>query len=198
MWYKFQYFLELEWDRFTPFFYPIFYAALIHLAISTMEVHFACIGWMDGIDMENELIICNRRAHDTNECLKQEPITEKDVRRLQRYAFTLQALYYAALALPFCVPVVYWFYSFKKKDVRCKYDERTLGATQFISINVTLYVCSMPFLLAIHSEIVAKVILKSGEAFLDQNDAIWIIHGNMLRLMLLLFFKIVVIDMTFL
>mmetsp|Transcript_36876 Transcript_36876/g.48450 ORF Transcript_36876/g.48450 Transcript_36876/m.48450 type:complete len:82 (-) Transcript_36876:255-500(-) len=57
----------------------------------------------------------------------------------------------------------------------------------------------MPFLLAVHSEIVNKIIVDKGgeiDFFGMQNNAIWIIHGNMFRLMWLFFFRLMAIDMT--
>ena len=72
-------------------------------------------------------------------------------------------------------------------------------ASQLIAIIVTLYVCLMPFILAIHAEIVNKLIIDKGEGvdvFGMQNDAIWIIHANIFRLMWLFFFRLMAIDMT--
>lgn len=42
-WYYLYYFLELEWERFTPFFNPIFVASIVHHAITTLEVYETCI-----------------------------------------------------------------------------------------------------------------------------------------------------------
>ena len=43
-WFYFQYFLELEWERFVPLYNPFFVAALLHHAIATYEVYDVCIG----------------------------------------------------------------------------------------------------------------------------------------------------------
>ena len=84
----------------------------------------------------------------------------------------------------------------QKKDEKLRYDERTFGATQVLSIVATLFVCLMPFILAVHSELVSKTISDSGDVFIAQNNAIWLIHSNMFRIMLLLFFRLMTIDMT--
>ena len=54
----------------------------------------------------------------------------------------------------------------------------------------------MPCLLAIHSDIISKTIYDKGEAFGPQNNAIWLVHGNVFRIMILLFFRLMTIDMT--
>ena len=54
----------------------------------------------------------------------------------------------------------------------------------------------MPCLLAIHSDIISKTIYDKGEAFGPQNNAIWLVHGNIFRIMILLFFRLMTIDMT--
>ena len=84
----------------------------------------------------------------------------------------------------------------KKKDSSVKFDERIFGASQLLTFSVFLYVCMMPFLLALHSEVVGKIDFGKGEVFSSQTDAIWIIHGNMFKIMLLFFFRLMAIDMT--
>lgn len=72
-------------------------------------------------------------------------------------------------------------------------------ASQLIAIIITLYVCLMPFILGTHAEIISKLIIDKGEdidVFGMQNDAIWIIHSNMFRIMWLFFFRLMAIDMT--
>ena len=54
----------------------------------------------------------------------------------------------------------------------------------------------MPFILAVYSDIVSKTIYDKGDAFGAQSNAIWLIHGNLFRIMLLLFFRLMTIDMT--
>jgi len=42
-WFYFYYFLELEWERYTPFFHPVFAATLLHHALMTLELSGVCI-----------------------------------------------------------------------------------------------------------------------------------------------------------
>ena len=111
------------------------------------------------------------------------------------YIFTVSSLYYLAQVIPFVVPVVYACYFMRKKDLRLKFDERIFGATQLMTIVVTIYVCMMPFLLAMHAEL-NKSIYGKAEVFSAQNDAIWMIHANLFRIMLMLFFRLMAVDMT--
>lgn len=53
----------------------------------------------------------------------------------------------------------------------------------------------MPFLLAMHSEL-NKSIIGKEEVFTAQSDAIWKIHTNLFRIMLVLFFRLMTIDMS--
>ena len=190
------YYLELEWERFTPFFHPLFAAQLIHHAITTIELCSVCVLEPNSLDFENDLRICKKRDSLSNECLQTEPIQVKDIKRLEVYRLTISSLYYVAQLLPFAVPVIYAIYYMRKKDEQLKFDERIFGATQLISIVVTLYVCLMPFLLAMHTEL-NKNIQGKEEIFKGQIDAIWLIHTNLFRIMFVLFFRLVAIDMTF-
>jgi hypothetical protein len=52
----------------------------------------------------------------------------------------------------------------RKKDESLKFDERLFGATQLITIVVTLYVFLMPFFLAMHTEL-NKSIYGKEEVF---------------------------------
>ena len=81
------------------------------------------------------------------------------------YTFTVSLLYYLALLLPFTVPIIYFSYSMKKKDMSVKFDERIFGASQLLTFSVFLYVCMMPFLLALHSEVVGKIDFGKGAVF---------------------------------
>lgn len=94
------------------------------------------------------------------------------------------------------MPVVYLFQRYKTKDPKIKYDERTFAGSQIISMFVTAYVCLLPFILAVHSEILSKIVILKGDIFKSQNEAIWIIHSNLFRIMLLFFFRLMTIDMT--
>lgn len=132
----------------------------------------------------------------SNECLKTDAITEADVKRLEVYSVLVTILYSVALFLPFSLPFVYLAFSYKTKDPKFRFDERVFNATQLINIIVTCYVCLMPFVLAVHQELVTKTIFGMGEVFEAQNDGIWLIHGNLFRIMLLLFFRLMTIDMT--
>ena len=122
-------------------------------------------------------------------------MNEREIRRLEVCIFTNALLYYIALALPCAVPIVYSFFCSRVKDIRLKFDERVFGATQVLTIAVTLYVCLMPFLLAMNTDI-SKNIFGTGDVFTTQNEAIWLIHSNLFRIMLLLFFRLMTIDMT--
>lgn len=53
----------------------------------------------------------------------------------------------------------------------------------------------MPFLLAMHSEL-NKSIQGKQDVFSAQTDAIWLIHTNLFRIMLMLFFRLMTIDMS--
>ena len=82
------------------------------------------------INYEEEFQICKKRDSVSNECLKMDPITDRDVKRLELYTLTIACLYYCALSLPFIVPAVYtgniWF---KVRDTKNKFDERIFAAT---------------------------------------------------------------------
>ena len=126
-----------------------------------------------------------------------DPITDRDVKRLELYTFTIAVLYWCALFLPVVIILVYFYNIYwKTRDVKNKFDERIFAATQMLTVGVTLYVCLMPFILAVHSEIVSKTIYEKGDAFGAQNNAIWLVHGNIFRIMILLFFRLMAIDMT--
>ena len=165
IWFYIYYFLELEWERFTPFFNPVFVAALVHHTVNSLELYDVCVVQPYKLDFEEELQICKKRDAVSNECLKTEAITDRDVSRLEVYTFTVSLLYYLALLLPFTVPVIYFSYSMKKKDTSVKFDERIFGASQLLTFSVFLYVCMMPFLLALHSEVVGKIDFGKGEVF---------------------------------
>ena len=61
---------------------------------------------------------CKKRDQISDECLKTEAITEKDIKRLEVFSFTTTSLFYVAQAIPFAVPVIYGFYLMKAKDVK--------------------------------------------------------------------------------
>ena len=200
-WFYFQYFVELEWERFVPLFKPMFLAAIVHHFIATLEMYEVCVGQIANINMDEDLAMCKKRDIDTKECLIiGEVVSERDIKRLEIYFLTVKALYYTALQLPLLIPFVYLACTYgREKDTKLKYDERIFMASQLVAIIVTLYVCLMPFILAIHVEIVNKLIIDQGEGvdvFGMQNDAIWIIHANMFRIMWLFFFRLMAIDMT--
>lgn len=196
VWFYIYYFLELEWERYTPFYSPIFIATLVHLFVSTLELYDVCVVEPNNINYEDDLLVCKKRDSVNNECLKTEPITDRDIKRLEVYNFTIYSLYCLAVMLPVAIPIVYLAHLMKDKDKKLKFDERILGATQFITVGATLFVCLMPFLLAVHSEIVSKTVFGKQEVFSAQNEAIWLIHGNMFRVMMMLFFRLMAIDMT--
>ena len=133
----------------------------MHHAATTLEVYEACVIHPYEINYEEDLQICKKRDPTTNECSKMDPITDRDVKRLEVYTFTISCLYYTALFLPVLVPSMYQAHAlYKEKDVKNKFDERTFAATQILTVGVTLYVCLMPFVLAVHSEIVGKTIYE--------------------------------------
>ena len=109
-WFYIQFFLELEWERFTPFFNPIYVAAFVHLFISTLEVYDSCV-ITNQIDFEEDLQICKKRDTSTNQCVKMENISDKDVAKLETYTRMVYLLYYVALLLPVGAPIVYCSYS---------------------------------------------------------------------------------------
>lgn len=155
--------------------------------------------------MEEHLLLCKKRDPETKTCLIMgEFVADRDVKRLEIYFFTVKALYYTAHLLPLGAFATYSICRRKEKDPKIKYDERTFLASQLIAIVITLFVCLMPFLLAVHSEIVSKIVIDRDDSggvndadfFALQNDAIWIIHSNMFRLMWLFFFRLMAIDMT--
>ena len=95
-----------------------------------------------------------------------DPITDRDVKRLEVYTFTIACLYHIALFLPVIVPSMYQAHTiYKVKDAKNKFDERTFAATQMLTVGVTLYVCLMPFVLAVHSEIVSKTVYEKDDTF---------------------------------
>jgi len=105
-------------------------AALVHHAIATLEVFDVCIGQINTINLDEDLLLCKKRDPETKTCLIMgEVVADRDVKRLEIYFFTVKALYYTAHLLPFAVPLVYFICSRREKDPKVKYDERTFMAS---------------------------------------------------------------------
>ena len=129
-WFYVYYTIELEWERYTPFFHPFFAAVLLHLAVTTLELKHVCIFSSTEVSLDDEAItVCKKRDLISDECLKSEPLTEKDIKRLEVFSFITSALYYAAQLIPIAVPLIYLAYLFRTKDPKLRYDERIFGAT---------------------------------------------------------------------
>lgn len=118
LWFYIYYGIELEWDRYTPFFHPLFAAVLAHHAMTTLELSGVCIFIPHQLNYETDLMVCKKRDQISDECLKTEAITEKDIKRLEVFSFTTTSLFYVAQAIPFAVPVIYGFYLMKAKDIK--------------------------------------------------------------------------------
>lgn len=88
-----------------------------------------CVFIPHEMNYQEDLMVCKKRDQISDECLKTEAISEKDVNRLEVYSFVMTSLYYVAQSIPFAVPVIYGFYLMKEKDVKLKFDERVFGAT---------------------------------------------------------------------
>ena len=59
-----------------------------------------------------------------------DPITDRDIKRLDDYIWTIAFLYYVALTLPILIPAFYASNLWSKvKDPKNKYDERMFAAT---------------------------------------------------------------------
>jgi len=169
--------------------------------MATLEVYDACIGQLNKVNFKWQLNTCKKRDIETNACLVvSEGASDRDIKRLELYALTIKALYAGALLLPFVSLIGYQCLARFMKAKQGKFDDRTFVVSQFLTIYATLYVCLTPFLLAVHNEILNKVYidgqLKSNETFKMQSAAIWIIHSNMFRIMLLFFFRMMTIDMS--
>lgn len=104
-------------------------ATLVHLFVSTLELYNVCVLDPHNINFEDELLVCKKRDSVNNECLKTEPITDREIKRLEVYNFTIYTLYCLALLLPIAIPIIYLAHMLKEKDKKLKFDERILGAS---------------------------------------------------------------------